>query len=189
MKRITKLLSLMLAALMLVGMLPLGVWAAGETHTVRFNLNYNGAPKLSDQQVADGDYATQPESVVRDGWHFAYWYVKRGDNQIEKFDLATTPITTDVTLYARWTEDTLARAEKMAQGLELAKRMEEKEEKTDFNNFQEKDGLITWNENNLMNFYSSSAGGATIRLNVTTSNENVRVRWQSKQGRLSNNSG
>lgn len=128
MKRMTKLLSLMLAALMLVGMLPLGVWAAGETHTVRFNLNYNGAPKLSDQQVADGDYATQPEGVVRDGWHFSYWYVKRGNNQIEKFDLATTPITTDVTLYARWTEDTLARAEKMAQGLELAKRMEEKEE-------------------------------------------------------------
>ncbi len=127
MKRMTKLLSLMLAALMLVGMLPLGVWAAGETHTVRFNLNYNGAPKLSDQQVADGDYATQPEGVVRDGWHFSYWYVKRGNNQIEKFDLATTPITTDVTLYARWTEDTLARAEKMAQGLELAKRMEEKE--------------------------------------------------------------
>ena len=128
MKRMTKLLSLMLAALMLVGMLPLGVWAAGETHTVRFNLNYNGAPKLSDQQVADGDYAAQPEGVVRDGWHFSYWYVKLGNNQIEKFDLATTPITKDVTLYARWTEDTLARAEKMAQGLELAKRMEEKEE-------------------------------------------------------------
>lgn len=128
MKRMTKLLSLMLAALMLVGMLPLGVWAAGETHTVRFNLNYNGAPKLSDQQVADGDYATQPEGVVRDGWHFSYWYVKRGNNQIEKFDLATTPITKDVTLYARWTEDTLSRAKKMAQGLELAKRMEEKEE-------------------------------------------------------------
>lgn len=128
MKRMTKLLSLMLAALMLVGMLPLGVWAAGETHTVRFNLNYNGAPKLSDQKVADGEYATQPEGVVRDGWHFSYWYVKRGNNQIEKFDLATKPITTDVTLYARWTEDTLSRAEKMAQGLELAKRMEEKEE-------------------------------------------------------------
>lgn len=31
MKRMTKLLSLVLAALMLVGMLPLGVWAAGET--------------------------------------------------------------------------------------------------------------------------------------------------------------
>lgn len=128
MKRMTKLLSLMLAALMLVGILPLGVWAAGETHTVRFNLNYNGAPKLSDQQVADGEYATQPEGVIREGWHFAYWYVKRGNNQIEKFDLAATPITKDVTLYARWTEDTLARAEKMAQGLELAKRMEEKEE-------------------------------------------------------------
>lgn len=128
MKRMTKLLSLVLAALMLVGMLPLGVWAADETHTVRFNLNYNGAPKLSDQQVADGEYATQPEGVVRDGWHFSYWYVKRGNNQIEKFDLAATPITKDVTLYARWTEDTLSRAKKMAQGLELAKRMEEKEE-------------------------------------------------------------
>lgn len=124
----TKLLSLVLAALMLVGMLPLGVWAAGETHTVRFNLNYNGAPKLSDQKVADGEYATQPEGVIREGWHFAYWYVKLGDNKVETFDLAATPITKDVTLYARWTEDTLSRAEKMAQGLELAKRMEEKEE-------------------------------------------------------------
>lgn len=183
----TKLLSLVLAALMLVGMLPLGVWAAGETHTVRFNLNYNGAPKLSDQKVADGEYATQPEGVIREGWHFAYWYVKLGDNKVETFDLAATPITKDVTLYARWTEDTLSRAEKMAQGLELAKRMEEKE--PDFNNFQEKDGLITWDENNLMNFYSSSAGGATIRLNVTTSNENVRVSWSARQGRLSSNSG
>ncbi len=128
MKRMTKLLSLMLAALMLVGMLPLGVWAAGETHTVRFNLNYNGAPKLSDQKVADGEYATQPEGVIREGWHFAYWYVKLGDNKVETFDLAATPITKDVTLYARWTEDTLSRAEKMAQGLELAKRMEEKTE-------------------------------------------------------------
>ncbi len=128
MKRMTKLLSLVLAALMLVGMLPLGVWAAGETHTVRFNLNYNGAPKLSDQKVADGEYATQPEGVIREGWHFAYWYVKLGDNKVETFDLAATPITKDVTLYARWTEDTLARAKKMAQGLELAKRMEEKEE-------------------------------------------------------------
>lgn len=127
MKRMTKLLSLVLAALMLVGMLPLGVWAAGETHTVRFNLNYNGAPKLSDQKVADGEYATQPEGVIREGWHFAYWYVKLGDNKVETFDLAATPITKDVTLYARWTEDTLSRAEKMAQGLELAKRMEEKE--------------------------------------------------------------
>ena len=188
MKRMTKLLSLVLAALMLVGMLPLGVWAAGETHTVRFNLNYNGAPKLSDQKVADGEYATQPEGVIREGWHFAYWYVKLGDNKVETFDLAATPITKDVTLYARWTEDTLSRAEKMAQGLELAKRMEEKEE-PDFNNFQEKDGLITWDENNLMNFYSSSAGGATIRLNVTTSNENVRVSWSARQGRLSSNSG
>lgn len=124
----TKLLSLVLAALMLVGMLPLGVWAAGETHTVRFNLNYNGAPKLSDQKVADGEYATQPEGVIREGWHFAYWYVKLGDNKVETFDLAATPITKDVTLYARWTEDTLSRAQKMAQGLELAKRMEEKEE-------------------------------------------------------------
>lgn len=187
MKRMTKLLSLVLAALMLVGMLPLGVWAADETHTVRFNLNYNGAPKLPDQKVADGEYAAQPEGVTRAGWHFAYWYVKLGDNKVETFDLATTPITKDVTLYARWTEDTLSRAEKMAQGIELAKRMEEKEE--DYGDFKDEDDLIAWDENNLQNFYSSSAGGATIRLNVITSNENVRVSWSARQGRLSSNSG
>lgn len=108
MKRFTKALSMFLAILMVVSLLPLSVIAediqnAVSTHTVSFKLNYNGAHKIPSQKVADGECAVQPEDVTRTGWIFEYWYVKTGDG-IQKFDLSQ-PITEDVTLYARWDED------------------------------------------------------------------------------------
>lgn len=105
MKRFTKALSMLLAIVMVVGLLPLSIIAEDiqTTHTVQFKLNYNGAHKIPSQKVADGECAVQPEDVTREGWIFEYWYVKTGDG-IQKFDLAQ-PITEDVTLYARWDED------------------------------------------------------------------------------------
>jgi len=105
MKRFTKALSMLLAIVMVVGLLPLSIIAEDiqNTHTVEFKLNYNGAHKIPSQKVADGECAVQPEDVTRTGWIFEYWYVKTGDG-IQKFDLSQ-PITEDVTLYARWDED------------------------------------------------------------------------------------
>ena len=105
MKRFTKALCMLLALVMVAGMLPLSILADGTqaTHTVKFNLNYNGAPQIPAQKVAHGECATQPENVTREGWIFQYWYVKNG-NGIQKFDL-TQPVTEDMTLYARWDED------------------------------------------------------------------------------------
>ncbi len=105
MKRFTKALSMLLAIVMVVGLLPLSIIAEDiqNTHTVQFKLNYNGAHKIPSQKVADGECAVQPEDVTREGWIFEYWYVKTGDG-IQKFDLSQ-PITEDVTLYARWDED------------------------------------------------------------------------------------
>lgn len=105
MKRFTKALSMLLAIVMVVGLLPLSIIADDiqTTHTVQFKLNYNGAHKIPSQKVADGECAVQPEDVTREGWIFEYWYVKTGDG-IQKFDLSQ-PITEDVTLYARWDED------------------------------------------------------------------------------------
>ena len=105
MKRFTKALSMLLAIVMVVGLLPLSVIAEDihNTHTVEFKLNYNGAHKIPSQKVTDGECAVQPEDVTREGWIFEYWYVKNGDG-IQKFDLSQ-PIMEDVTLYARWDED------------------------------------------------------------------------------------
>ena len=105
MKRFTKMLCMLLALVMVVGMLPLSILADGAqtAHTVKFNLNYNGAHQIPAQTVEHGQCATQPENVTREGWIFQYWYVKTGDG-IQKFDL-TQPVTEDMTLYARWDED------------------------------------------------------------------------------------
>lgn len=105
MKRFTKMLCMLLALVMVVGMLPLSILADGTqtAHTVKFNLNYNGAHQIPAQTVEHGQCATQPENVTREGWIFQYWYVKTGDG-IQKFDL-TQPVTEDMTLYARWDED------------------------------------------------------------------------------------
>lgn len=104
MKRYARLLSILLAIIMVAGLLPLSVIAEDiqSTHTVQFKLNYNGAGKIATQTVADGECATEPENAVREGWILKGWYTKK--NGGEKFDFAT-PITADVTLYAQWDED------------------------------------------------------------------------------------
>lgn len=105
MKRFSRVLSMLLAIVMVVGLLPLSIWAEDTkgTHTVQFKLNYNGAPTIATQTVADGACATQPDGVVRTGWNFQYWYIRTTDGNV-KFDLAT-PVTEDLVLYARWDEN------------------------------------------------------------------------------------
>lgn len=70
MKRFVRVLSMLLALVMMVGLLPLSVMAeeAHATHTVQFKLNYNGAKKIAAQTVADGECATEPEDATREGW-------------------------------------------------------------------------------------------------------------------------
>lgn len=104
MKRYSRVLCMLLAIVMVIGLLPLAVIANDMqgTHTVWFKLNYNGAKTLPSQTVADGECATEPEDAARTGWLLKGWYTKK--NGGEKFDFAT-PVTDDITLYAQWTED------------------------------------------------------------------------------------
>ena len=100
MKRSTKLLAALLSLLMLCSVLPMSVFAA-DTHTVRYVLNYNGAPKMESKTVADGETAPYVDGSVRDGWFFSGWSLaKRGD----LYDFSM-PVTADITLYAQWTQD------------------------------------------------------------------------------------
>ncbi len=100
MKKSTKLLAALLSLLMLCSVLPMSVFAA-DTHTVRYVLNYNGAPKMESKTVADGETAPYVDGSVRDGWFFSGWSLaKRGD----LYDFSM-PVTADITLYAQWTQD------------------------------------------------------------------------------------
>lgn len=105
MKRIIKALSIILVVAMVVGMLPLSIFAdeASVTHKVQFKLNYYGAHKIPSQNVADGEYATQPENVTRIGWIFDYWYVETEGGK-RRVDLSE-PITEDMILRAHWVKD------------------------------------------------------------------------------------
>ena len=75
MKKSTKLLAALLSLLMLCSVLPMSVFAA-DTHTVRYVLNYNGAPKMESKTVADGETAPYVDGSVRDGWFFSGWSLR-----------------------------------------------------------------------------------------------------------------
>ena len=65
MRKSTKLLAALLSLLMLCSVLPMSVFAA-DIHTVRYVLNYNGAPKMESKTVADGE--TAPCGRLRSRW-------------------------------------------------------------------------------------------------------------------------
>ena len=74
--------------------------AIGEnptTHTVTFNSN--GGPKIAPKEVVSGVKIKAPETPTKDKYLFRGWYE---DSTFSKeFDF-NTPITSDMTLYAKW---------------------------------------------------------------------------------------
>ena len=70
------------------------------TYTVSFDANGHGAAPAA-QTVAHGATATEPAAPTAEGWSFGGWYKEAAC--ANKFDFST-PITADVTLYAKWTE-------------------------------------------------------------------------------------
>ena len=71
-----------------------------ETYTVTFNLNYTGAPAAQTVRVENGKTVSAPANPTRSGYNFAGWYTQASGGSRFSF---TTPITSDLTLYARWT--------------------------------------------------------------------------------------
>lgn len=69
------------------------------THTVSFDLNYEGAVLLEKQTVKDGEYAVVPEIEEREGYQFIGWYTASG-----VFDFST-PIKENIELTARWFDE------------------------------------------------------------------------------------
>ena len=67
------------------------------THTVTFNTG--SGSKVASQTVNDGDLAKAPSDPYYDGFIFLGWYSDATYTSIFSF---STPITRDITLYAKW---------------------------------------------------------------------------------------
>ena len=70
----------------------------GLTHTVTFDSN--GGTAVESQQVVNSGYASEPSEPTKDGKVFIGWYTDPG--LTTKFNFSSTPITSDITLYAKW---------------------------------------------------------------------------------------
>ena len=71
------------------------------TYTVTFDANGHGTAPAS-QTVLSGYTATEPTAPTAAGWVFGGWYKEAACTNA--FDFAT-PITGNITLYAKWTEE------------------------------------------------------------------------------------
>ena len=80
-------------------------WASHEctyipNHTVSFDANGHGtAPE--DQCITDGEKASQPTAPTATGYTFGGWYKEAGCTNA--WDFANDVVTSDITLYAKWT--------------------------------------------------------------------------------------
>nr|WP_283945898.1 InlB B-repeat-containing protein [Paenibacillus amylolyticus] len=83
--------------------------AAGNTTTIHFSFyaprtltfNSNGGSEVTEQTVSYGDKVIVPAVPTKAGYTFAGWYTDSGLSQ--SFDFDNTTVTTDITLYAKWT--------------------------------------------------------------------------------------
>lgn len=75
-----------------------------DTYTVTFNANGHGTAPAS-QTVLSGNKATEPGAPTASGWTFGGWYKDSACTETQKYDF-NTPVTSNLTLYAKWTEDT-----------------------------------------------------------------------------------
>lgn len=72
---------------------------APENYTVTFDSN--GGSDIANQVVANGSKANKPANPAKDNYEFVGWYIDETLNTAFDFD---TPITENVTLFAKWEE-------------------------------------------------------------------------------------
>ena len=82
---------------------------AGNTTTIQFSFytprtihfDSNGGSDVPEQHVNYGDQSAKPADPTKAGHTFAGWFTDSGLSQA--FDFNNTAVTTDLTLYAKWT--------------------------------------------------------------------------------------
>lgn len=104
-KTLKKICNLWIAVLCVLAF-SLSLVACGEEETVYYTVTFdsNGGSEVASQQVEEGGTATEPEDPELDGYVFGGWY---SDSSLETSYDFSTAVTSDITLYAGWTQETV----------------------------------------------------------------------------------
>ena len=73
------------------------------SYTVTFDANGHGTAPAA-QTIESGKTATKPDGPTETGWTFGGWYTEAACTTAFDF---STPITGNITLYAKWTEESV----------------------------------------------------------------------------------
>lgn len=82
-------------------------YSSGSSSTTSYTVTYdsNEGSSVSSEVVDEGSYATEPADPTRSGYTFDGWYTD-DTTFANGFDFSSDTITTDITLYAKWIEET-----------------------------------------------------------------------------------
>lgn len=80
-----------------------GLFAANNYYTVSFDSQ--GGTNVLSQSVKGGETATAPQSPTRPLHGFEGWYTDPDCTDGNEYDFENTPITEDITLYAKWVKN------------------------------------------------------------------------------------
>ncbi|ODM24960.1 hypothetical protein A7W90_01315 [Clostridium sp. Bc-iso-3] len=75
-----------------------------NTTTCIVTFETNGGSKVDSQRISQNGKATQPTAPKKDGFTFAGWYLDKELTKEYDFDAG---VKSDITIYAKWTEDTV----------------------------------------------------------------------------------
>ena len=75
----------------------------GKSWKVAFSTGMGSDTTIEAQTVKDKGKAKEPETPKKEGHTFGGWF--KDDKLTEAYDFKT-PVTSDITLYAKWTADT-----------------------------------------------------------------------------------
>lgn len=76
------------------------LYAKWAVRVQQITFDTDGGTSITAQSAAYGDRLSRPADPQRAGYTFAGWYTDAGHSQA--FDFATTTVTADMTLYAKW---------------------------------------------------------------------------------------
>lgn len=79
--------------------------AKPKYYMVTFDLNYEGAPEYLKQKVEAGKCVIMPEPPIREGYYFVDWFIDK--NYTKAYD-STDNVSADLTLYAKWDQESPA---------------------------------------------------------------------------------
>ena len=89
------------------------------TYTVSFDLNYEGATGApASQTITSGNTATEPDAPTNGSYQFVGWFINKDETDLDNYYDFSTPVESNITLFAKWIDMTDTDSDGLVDGLE-----------------------------------------------------------------------